>query len=183
MTDHLSIYETSRPNKRVPHNTTVYQCTCRSHYNTTEYMLSGVCRGCVQAVHRAITPLRSALLRRGLSIGLVLLCVLCIRCSSYPVIWAQIWNGKEMISKNKNKTKQNKNVHEKKSTLIFFTENVQSWNDSWPEPPKWYSGRNLRHSACFLKISSSDGSRAPVRAFKQSSQTIIKWGGEVGKPG
>lgn len=41
-----------------------------------------------------------------------------------------------------------------------------SWGDGWPVLPKWYSGGNLRHSACFLKVSNSDGSSAPVRASK-----------------
>lgn len=39
-------------------------------------------------------------------------------------------------------------------------------------PEKWYCGGNCRHSACFLKVSNSDGSSAPVRAWREREREI-----------
>lgn len=44
-------------------------------------------------------------------------------------------------------------------------------------PEKWYCGGNCRHSACFLKVSNSDGSSAPVRALRErrkEKQSTVK---------
>lgn len=47
----------------------------------------------------------------------------------------------------------------------------------WPVSAKWYSGRNLRHSACFLKVCNSAASSAPVRALKEQPwHRWVRWG-------